>query len=751
MTPHLSPLARAVLDSDYDNVRVLTRDSSSQPSSRRDEKSYRAIRDFVDSLEGMISPEKALSTLREALEKPPDDLELLSLILGVGVWLSSALNRAGDAKRFSDRMEETTSETTANPELHSYWLVCEAGRLLNLALSDNAKDLFKKALSRDIPRDTAFWIRLKISHMKMSCFHKDISTAGDIAFELHPLIHRHPRFQDAFRLAKVYYYRATGNTNEALALIATLRPPHDNSIETLYLRFHLLFDAGRWEDFERELAALEKSPHPPLTPCRATQLRSLKALGQGFPEKAGALAREALSQIQPRDNPHRILLFAVWILSGAELSLRNPKTARHLLEMQDPGMTRMDCATLWMRIFLLEKNEPQAALFLKRLLDIGEGGRLYLASELREATEVSAHQIEKLHILASKIPSEPKPASDPSNATFDASLCIVGESPAIRKAKTLIRKLAPLPETVLVTGETGTGKDIVSRLLHQTSPRASHPFVAVNCTTISDSLMEAELFGYVKGAFTGASRDHDGLFTTAGKGTLFLDEVESMPARLQAGLLRVLESGEIRPVGGTRIRKATARIVAATNVPLEKMVKQGTFREDLFYRLARFEIRLPPLRERWEDIPHLARYFLGKIYASGKDEAPKLGDDLIEALQQCDWPGNVRELENKMRQIEILAGDRRVWGADLFRPISSPSTPPGQRVPRIRTSTLERRDKLRALFSRKSQLTFQEVVDALQYNLQTALFDLRALESEGAIRRVLHPSGKKTLYYTRAE
>ncbi|MFH1021890.1 MAG: sigma-54 factor interaction domain-containing protein, partial [Planctomycetota bacterium] len=217
---------------------------------------------------------------------------------------------------------------------------------------------------------------------------------------------------------------------------------------------------------------------------------------------------------------------------------------------------------------------------------------------------MSAHQIEKLRAIASPMPSlPPARAASTSPSEQIPSPTLLGENAAIRKAKTLIRKYAPLDTTVLITGETGTGKDIVAQLIHESSSRAEHPFVVVNCASISDSLMEAELFGYVRGAFTGATSSHDGLFTTAGKGTLFLDDVESMPARLQAGLLRVLESGEIRPVGGTNILKTMARIVAATNVPLDEIVKKGTFREDLFYRLARFEIALPPLRERKDDIP----------------------------------------------------------------------------------------------------------------------------------------------------
>ncbi|MFH1021800.1 MAG: sigma 54-interacting transcriptional regulator, partial [Planctomycetota bacterium] len=266
----------------------------------------------------------------------------------------------------------------------------------------------------------------------------------------------------------------------------------------------------------------------------------------------------------------------------------------------------------------------------------------------------------------------------------------------------------------------------------------------------SDSLMEAELFGYVKGAFTGATSNHDGLFTTAGQGTLFLDDVESMPARLQAGLLRVLESGEIRPVGGTRIRKTTARIVAATNTPLDGLVKKGTFREDLFYRLARFEITLPPLRERKDDIPILAKHFLKKIYASHPDGPPALRESLLHALEHHDWRGNVRELENEIQRIAILAGDRRVLESDLFRAGPSPAeTPSDPEKPQIRASTRERRERLRALFREQPHLTFMEVVNALHCSREAALSDLKNLEREKFIHSVKRASSARSLYYTR--
>ncbi|MFH1024761.1 MAG: sigma-54 dependent transcriptional regulator, partial [Planctomycetota bacterium] len=494
-------------------------------------------------------------------------------------------------------------------------------------------------------------------------------------------------------------HRGLGKTGEALAILAAL-PSTGRTPSMLALYFQLLFDAGQWEEYDRELASLEKFPVPNFTPGHVLYNRSVKALGQGDLEKARALAREAISLTKGSVNPHLILFDSITVLVSAELSLRNPKAARTLLEMLDPKAANPNVRIHWMRLFLLENNGPQAAVFLKRILDMGRYGAGFLARELREAHEMSAHQIEKLRTLASQMPSSPctHTASAFSADSSESILfpTLLGENTAIRKAKTLIKKYAPLDTTILITGETGSGKDVVARLIHESSARAGDSFVAVNCASISDSLMEAELFGYVKGAFTGASSNHDGLFTTAGKGTLFLDDVESMPARLQAGLLRVLESGEIRPVGGTRILKTTARIVAATNIPLDELVKKGTFREDLLYRLARFEIALPPLRERKDDIPLLSKHFLKKIYASHPEGPPTIGESLLHALEEHAWRGNVRELDNEIQRIAILAGDKRVLESDLFHAGASPvGTPFASGKPRIRASTLQRRERLR--------------------------------------------------------
>ncbi len=236
-----------------------------------------------------------------------------------------------------------------------------------------------------------------------------------------------------------------------------------------------------------------------------------------------------------------------------------------------------------------------------------------------------------------------------------ASPGIVAESEAMRAALDVIAKVAPHRTTVLLTGPSGTGKEVLARELHRQSPRAAAPFVAVNCAAIPEALLESELFGHVRGAFTGAVRDHPGLFEQAAGGTLFLDEIGDLPTGLQAKLLRALQDGEVRRVGDRAPRRVDARVVAATGRDLEEDVREGRFREDLFYRLNVVSLHLPPLAERPEDIPALVRSLLARHAARLGRPEPAIEPDAVRALLDYRWPGNVRELENALERALVLA------------------------------------------------------------------------------------------------
>jgi len=251
---------------------------------------------------------------------------------------------------------------------------------------------------------------------------------------------------------------------------------------------------------------------------------------------------------------------------------------------------------------------------------------------------------------------------------------IIGSSPSLRRLLQSIETVAPTDASVLIMGETGTGKELVARAIHQLSRRANRSFLKINSTAIPAALLEAELFGHERGAFTGATAQRLGRFELAHQGTLFLDEIGDMPLELQPKLLRVLQEQEFERLGSSRTQKVDVRVVAATNRDLLERVETGEFRRDLYYRLNVFPVRIPPLRERREDIPllaiHFARKFAGKM---GKAVLP-IPNETFKVLQSYDYPGNVRELENIVERAVILSGDG-VLKIDFLEPTAAPNTP----------------------------------------------------------------------------
>jgi len=255
---------------------------------------------------------------------------------------------------------------------------------------------------------------------------------------------------------------------------------------------------------------------------------------------------------------------------------------------------------------------------------------------------------------------------------------IIGRAPAIREAVELLAKVAETDSTVLVTGETGTGKELFGRALHRLSPRRERVFCAVNSAAFPETLLESELFGHRRGAFTGAAANKKGLFEQTHQGTVFLDEVAEMPLSMQAKLLRFLQTGEIRPVGGESTRFVDVRLVTATNKDLEREVAAGRFREDLYYRLAVIPVHVPPLRERIEDIPLLVDHFLARFARRLGQEPPRVDAGALELLASYAWPGNVRQLENTLERAVALCRGGRIGAEDLperlrERPAAAPS------------------------------------------------------------------------------
>ncbi len=344
-----------------------------------------------------------------------------------------------------------------------------------------------------------------------------------------------------------------------------------------------------------------------------------------------------------------------------------------LLDVNMPGMDgfevtkriKADAAMRYIPVVLVTANDSSEALiaglengaddYVRRPFDSGElMARLAAVMRTRRLYE----ELQRSNRVTAELRSR-----ESERACFAN---IIGASQIMRDLFALLDKVRDSDVPVLITGESGTGKELIASALHYHSPRKNKPFVIQNCSAFNDNLLESELFGHVRGAFTGAVRDKQGLFEVADGGTFFLDELGEMSPALQVKLLRVLQDGTFMPVGATKTKKVDVRIIAATNRDLKQMVAAGTFREDLYYRLNVISVRIPPLRERRVDIPLLAAHFLKVIAERSKSPVKALSVDALRVLSDYHWPGNIRELENEIERLVLMAGSSSVIDADLI-------------------------------------------------------------------------------------
>lgn len=291
---------------------------------------------------------------------------------------------------------------------------------------------------------------------------------------------------------------------------------------------------------------------------------------------------------------------------------------------------------------------------------------------------------------------------------------LIGDSEAMARVHALIAQVAPTDATVVITGESGTGKELAAIEIHAASQRRNRPLVSLDCSTLSPGLLESELFGHIKGSFTGAVATKPGMFEIADRGTLFLDEVSSLSLETQGKLLRVLETGEIKPVGGVATRRVDIRLIAATNRDLADLVKEQTFREDLYYRLNVVPLHMPALREHAEDVPQLLHWFLMHRRRPGDRGPHRLSPDAIDRLVRYSWPGNVRELRNLAERLLVTVDGDEIGAAHLPGAFATPSRSEAPRVPRTRQELLEMKRQLHEQATGQVERAF--VLDALRRN-----------------------------------
>ena len=348
-----------------------------------------------------------------------------------------------------------------------------------------------------------------------------------------------------------------------------------------------------------------------------------------------------------------------WVIENKKMTVAETKSdRRHYKEVEDKFAVKSSlilCFPLFFRdkrvygaVQIIDTTQEKSSLnldqgYLEQLQNLVDICSIALSNAILYSNEKKKTQTLKFALKEAK------------NKDF-----IIGQSPGFQKCIDLVKSYADTEFHVLITGESGTGKELIAEKIHKSSVRKDKPFLVQNCSAIPETLLESELFGYKKGAFTGATRDKVGLFEAADGGTVFLDEIGDMPMSIQASLLRVLQKNEIKPLGETRVRVIDVRIVAATNKEIKQMIAENSFRQDLFYRLSVLPVHLPPLRERREDIPLLVKHFLEKESIKAGSIEKKISTDAMQALVSYSWPGNIRELENLIRYLIVTAEDEYI-------------------------------------------------------------------------------------------
>lgn len=752
-------LVRACLDGNIDRLCALV---DAVPPGDPSYTLYVGVHAAAVGLLDSSPPEGIYHKVRRLVERPDADIELRLLLLFNAALLAVGVRRHDEARRLF-RLSRQIGVSSASPDLRAALMMAEAGLLESMADYSGAAQLCGAALGEPIVSPSFFWARLKGRRAGYATLAHTLATA---ASDLEDLA-SHRQWQSAMSVPipalRARWCCEAGKPEEGLGYIDEVEGDSCGMGRGEFVRLsvELLIRAERPDEAAIVLEQAATEPGTLSTPVDLGLRATLALFANDLPAARhhGRAAIVGVDRGLPVD-----FEMALRTLSEVELASGHAAKASRILHRLDPDMTSMPLQMHWTRLAMLEGDAAKAGEHFQRVHAMGPA---YLAQALRTASEVPAYRVAQLigslEPVSGMASGQGDPAADAAGPQ-DVGVTLVGRSSCMQQVRRQIGDYAPLAAPVLISGETGTGKEVVARLLHEQGPRAKRAFVPVNCGALSDTLIESELFGHARGAFTGADQDHDGLFIAAGDGTILLDEIHAMSARMQATLLRVLENGEVRPVGASQVRQTTARVVAATNESLEQLIETGQFRRDLYYRLARLQITLEPLRRRADDLAPLTAHWLRDVHGNYDVVA---SDGLIAAMREDLWPGNVRQLYNQIDRMLLAAGEARILTAEMFwatnreggsadpmlssrlAPPALPVTPASATGPR--RNARDRRLRLRQLIDQRDRLTRADVVALLGCSPNTATRDLQALAEEGYIRRVQTSAHLRTSYFVRID
>lgn len=716
------------------------------------------IRKLLTALRGEIQQEEGLKIARSA---PLDGIDPNLAILTIGLWahlLESKDRAIGTRALFKRALDFRTPDTP-----HPVWRVIAYLDMHSVYQAGNkrrAEELCREMLDT-MPPDSPHRVFALTEYATLLA---NKGRVPEVEAELAAAADEHKRLAHLFRGIRLIQSIETCQLDEAARLLPEMEA--ESAFATT--------NAARIEMAHALLALVRGEGAPP--DCGRPEIAPMEMLLSRRPEDALTLIRG--QSVEWLELYHTDAAFTAFNLVRAELACRHVEAARRVLRIRrDIGNDHPLDDFFLARLELLSGNREAATRHFAAVLRYAEkyhaGPRLDF--ELRFACELAPGELLWLARTAERLPAAAAagpPSPVPSPAPLRGTARLVGDSPAMEQTRHAVLQYAPLEAPVLITGETGTGKEEVAHAIHECGPRAGQPFIAINCGSITESLLVSELFGHERGAFTGAQRSRKGLFEEAGKGTILLDEIGDISPGLQVALLRVLEAGEVRPVGSGRSHKVACRIIAATNADLTSLVARGLFRQDLVFRLRRLEIFMPPMRERREDILTLVDHFL----CLGRSDArrPALSEDLRTRLRSLDWPGNVREIRNTVERLRLLNSEKLSYdasdldglsigapaggqspvaapsgGAPVASPLEKPTEagPAGDAVLSHGRTAMRRLDRMRDHFRRHGKLTRAEIVRLLGVSGPTATSDLKALLAEGLIERVMPSASRRSHYF----